>query len=366
MERQRLARLLLAALLPAGLCAAAHAQETKPAEAAAETAAGKPAEQAVEPAAAPVAAPPAAEKPAEPAAQPAAAQTTTPAAQQPAQKPAAAQAADKPAAAEKPAAEKPATRKPATAAAAGGPLKAAIAGAWRDPNNVARDTYRHPLETLQFFGVRPDQTVVEITPGSGWYSEILAPYLREKGRYVAAVVDPDTQTKDSSRAYYTKAKAGLEKKFADAPAQYAAVVVAAYDPFKPAFGPPASADVVLTFRNVHNWRSAGQAEVMFKGFFDVLKPGGTLGVVEHRAKGDVPADDKSGYVGQAQVIALAEAAGFRLESKSEINANPRDTKDYPKGVWTLPPTNQHDAADDAKYQAIGESDRMTLKFRKPR
>jgi len=391
MERQRLARLLLAAVLPAGLCAAAHAQETKPTEAAVEQAAEKPAEaaaaQAAPTAAAPAAVPTgpvqtgpdkpaeqAAPKPAEAAAAPAAAAPAAAApaaAPQAAEKPAAPaapQAAPKPAEkiAEKPAAEKPAARKPAAAAAAGSPLKAAIAGSWRDPNNVARDPYRHPAETLQFFGVRADQTVVEITPGSGWYSEILAPYLREKGRYVAAVVDPDSQTKDSARIYYTKAKSNLEKKFADAPLQYAAAVVAAYDPFKPAFGPPNSADVVLTFRNVHNWRSAGQAEVMFKGFFDVLKPGGTLGVVEHRAKADVPADDKSGYVGQAQVIAMAEAAGFRLEGKSEVNANPRDTKDYPKGVWTLPPTNQHDAADEAKYKAIGESDRMTLRFRKPR
>ncbi len=119
---------------------------------------------------------------------------------------------------------------------------------------------------------------------------------------------------------------------------------------------------MLTFRNVHNWRMAGQAEGMFKGFYQVLKPGGVLGVVEHRAKADVPADDKSGYVGQGQVIAMAEAAGFKLAGKSEVNANPRDSKDYPGGVWTLPPSNQHEAADDAKYQAIGESDRMTLKF----
>ncbi|WP_242690969.1 class I SAM-dependent methyltransferase [Lysobacter enzymogenes] len=358
MERKHLARLLLAALLPAGAGAVAHAQDNKPEPApAAEQAAAQPAEKPAQPAAAEVEKPAAAaaEKPAA-----AAAEQPAKAAEQPAEaKPAEAKPAEKPAA-------KPAAHKPAAAANTGSPLKNAIAGAWRDPGNVARDAYRHPLETLQFFGVRPDQTVVEITPGGGWYSEILAPYLREKGRYVAAVVDPDSQTKDSARAYYYKAKTGLEKKFADAPLQYAAAVVAAYDPFKPAFGPPASADVVLTFRNVHNWRSAGQAEVMFKGFFDVLKPGGTLGVVEHRAKADVPAEDKSGYVGTAQVIAMAEAAGFKLEGKSEINANPRDTKDYPNGVWTLPPTNQHDAADDAKYKAIGESDRMTLRFRKPR
>lgn len=270
--------------------------------------------------------------------------------------------AQKPAAKAKTAESAAKTAEPAANAA----LKKVIAGAWRDPKNVARDAYRHPLETLQFFGVRPDQTVIEITPGGGWYAEILAPYLYERGRYVAAVVDPDTQSEDGARKYYAKSKTNLESKFAGAPAQFDKAVVAAYDSYKPAFGPSASADVVLTFRNVHNWRSADQAEGMFKGFFDVLKPGGTLGVVEHRAKADVPANDKSGYVGQTQVIAMAEAAGFKLEAKSEVNANPRDTKDYPNGVWTLPPSNDHAAADAAKYKAIGESDRMTLRFRKPR
>ena len=316
MERQRLARLLLAALLP-GLAVAAYAQD-------------KPAQDK-----------PAAEKPAE--------ETSG--------------ASDKAKPATNKSKSKPAAAREAAGSAA---LKNAIAGSWRDPANVVRDGYRHPLETLTFFGLRADQTVVEITPGGGWYSEILAPYLADKGRYVAAVVDPDTQTKDSARKYYAKGKTTLEEKFKASPAQYGKVVVMPYDAYKPAFGAENSADLVLTFRNVHNWRSAGQAEVMFKGFFDVLKPGGVLGVVEHRAKADVPADDKTGYVGTAQVIALAEAAGFKLDGKSEINANPRDTKDYPNGVWTLPPVNQHDAADDAKYKAIGESDRMTLRFRKPR
>ncbi len=243
-------------------------------------------------------------------------------------------------------------------------LQQAVAGSWRDPANVARDRYRHPAETLAFFGVRPGQTVVEITPGGGWYAEILAPLLRGNGRYVAAVVDPGAVDPDD-RAYQQKSKSQLEAKFAAAPAQYDQAQVVAYDPKAPVFGAPGSADVVLTFRNVHNWRSAGQAEGMFRGFFAVLKPGGVLGVAEHRAKGDVGADDESGYVGQQQVIALAEAAGFRLDGQSEVNANPKDTKDYPGGVWTLPPTNRHDAADDAKYQAIGESDRMTLRFVKP-
>jgi predicted methyltransferase len=244
-------------------------------------------------------------------------------------------------------------------------LDAVVAGNWRDPANVARDGYRHPKETLNFFGLSPAQTVIEITPGGGWYSEILAPYLRDKGQYIAAVVDPASVAEGRSRDYQQKNKTALETKFSAASAQYGKAKVVGYDPKAAVFGPADSADLVLTFRNVHNWRSSGQAEGMFKGFFAVLKPGGVLGVVEHRAKADVPADDKSGYVGQAQVIAMAEAAGFKLQEKSEINANPRDTKDHPNGVWTLPPVNDHEAKDDAKYKAIGESDRMTLRFVKP-
>ena len=244
-------------------------------------------------------------------------------------------------------------------------LDSVVAGNWRDPANVARDGYRHPKETLNFFGLSPAQTVIEITPGGGWYSEILAPYLRDKGQYIAAVVDPASVAEGRSRDYQQKNKTALETKFGAASAQYGKAKVVGYDPKAAVFGPADSADLVLTFRNVHNWRSSGQAEGMFKGFFAVLKPGGVLGVVEHRAKADVPADDKSGYVGQAQVIAMAEAAGFKLQEKSEINANPRDTKDHPNGVWTLPPVNDHEAKDDAKYKAIGESDRMTLRFVKP-
>ncbi|HBZ47387.1 MAG TPA: methyltransferase [Stenotrophomonas sp.] len=241
-------------------------------------------------------------------------------------------------------------------------VQAAVDGKGRTPDNVKRDAYRHPAQTLSFFGVEPGKTVVEITPGGGWYSEILAPLLRDKGTYVAAVVDPMAVAEGKARDYQQRGRDGLEKKFAGTPALYDKAKIVGYDPKAPKFGPDNSADVVLTFRNVHNWRSANQAEGMFKGFYSVLKPGGVLGVVEHRAKADVPADDKSGYVGQAQVIAMAEAAGFKLAGSSEINANPRDTKDHPNGVWTLPPVNNHDAADDAKYEAIGESDRMTLRF----
>lgn len=245
-------------------------------------------------------------------------------------------------------------------------LDSALAGDWRSAENRARDQYRHPRETLAFFGVRPEQTVIEITPGSGaWYAEVLAPYLRDNGRYIAAMVDPASVAEGRGRDYQTSQRDGLQARFDAAPAQFDRARMVSYDPKAPRFGPSNSADVVLTFRNVHNWRSSGQAEGMFKGFYDVLRPGGVLGVVEHRAKADVPADDRSGYVGTAQVIALAQAAGFRVDGSSEVNANPKDTRDHPDGVWMLPPANRHTPADAAKYAAIGESDRMTLRFVKP-
>ncbi|MBB5738043.1 putative methyltransferase [Xanthomonas arboricola] len=255
--------------------------------------------------------------------------------------------------------------KPADSASLPAPdaaLQKAIDGNWRDRVYVQRDVYRHPGQTLAFFGIKPTQIVIEITPGGGWYSEILAPYLRDKGRYVAAVVDPAAVPEGRGRDSAQRGRDELEKKFAAKPEVYGKPSFVSYVPKTPSFGVDNSADLVLTFRNVHNWRMAGNADAMFAGFYKVLKPGGVLGVVEHRAKADVAADDKSGYVGQAQLIAMAEAAGFKLAGKSEVNANPRDTKDYAGGVWTLPPSNNHDKADDAKYKAIGESDRMTLKF----
>lgn len=251
----------------------------------------------------------------------------------------------------------------ATAAATDPRLDEMLAGAWRAPANVARDPYRHPRETLDFFGIRSGQTVVEISPGGGWYAEILAPLLGEG--YVGAVIDPAAYPEGRSRDYYAGAKSGLEELFAGNPELFGQARVLAFDPNAPVFGPAGSADAVLTFRNVHNWRSAGTAEAMFEGFFEVLRPGGVLGVVEHRAAADVADDDRSGYVGQEQVVALATAAGFRLDAASDINANPRDTRDHPNGVWTLPPTNRHDEQDRETYQAIGESDRMTLRFIRP-
>ena len=225
-----------------------------------------------------------------------------------------------------------------------------------------RDRYRHPLETLQFFGIENDMTVVEIWPGGGWYSEILAPFLAARGRYIAAQY-PDTP---SAPDYQKQTLAAYRKAIAAHPELYSRVTVSAIGApnfWQPA--PPNSADLVLTFRNVHNWRMAKQAEGMFAGFFAVLKKGGTLGVVEHRAAKDVAEDDRSGYVSEAQVIALATKAGFKLDARSEVNANPKDTKDYPGGVWTLPPTYGQGDKDRAKYEAIGESDRMTLRFVKP-
>lgn len=246
-------------------------------------------------------------------------------------------------------------------------LDAAIAGPWREAKNVARDPHRHPAQTLAFFGVRPTDTVIEITPGGGWYSEILAPYLRE-GRYLAALNDPAAMPEGRARDSATTGRSNYQAFLARHPAQYDRAQVLVFDPKAPRFGADGAADVVLTFRNVHNWVGAGTVQGYFDGFFRALKPGGVLGVVDHRAKPgtDLETMKKSGYLTEALVIDYATRAGFVLEARSEVNANPRDTADHPNGVWTLPPTNRHEAADAAKYRAIGESDRMTLRFRKPR
>ena len=235
-------------------------------------------------------------------------------------------------------------------------LDAVLGGSWRSAPNKARDIYRHPKATLQFFGLQPDQTVIEITPGAGWYSEILAPLLRDNGHYIAAVTDNSAEAKQNV--------ATLRAKFAADPAEYGKATIATFNPQTPVLGPAASADMVLTLRNVHNWTMAGTAPAMFKAFFAVLKPGGVLGVVDHRAASGATLDSvkESGYLPTDYVIKLATEAGFKLDEQSEINANPKDTKDYPKGVWTLPPTLTLGDQDRAKYLAIGESDRMTLRF----
>jgi predicted methyltransferase len=253
----------------------------------------------------------------------------------------------------------------AVAADAQDPLAAAIASPSRTAKFTARDQYRHPLETLRFFGLRPDQTVVEIWPGSGWYMEILAPYLAAKGKYYAAIEAPDVpgaskETKDNAAA--------LRKRIADDPAHLGKVIITQlHPPQLTQICPPGTADVVLTFRNVHNWLETGQQQAQFNAFFKALKPGGVLGVVEHRAKPGTTLEQmrKSGYMDADYVKKLATTAGFRFDAESPVNNNPKDTKDYPEGVWTLPPTLTLGDKDKDKYLAIGESDRMTLRFVKP-
>lgn len=241
-------------------------------------------------------------------------------------------------------------------------LDSALAGSWRSTANRARDVYRHPKATLQFFGVRPDQTIIEITPGSGWYSEILAPLLKDNGRYVAAVQAPAGPDAEAARD-----KSALRRKFAGDAAEYGKAQFVEFDPKAPVFGAPNSADLVLTFRNVHNWVMADTAPAMFKAFFTVLRPGGILGVVDHRAEEGATLDavKRSGYLPTTYVVKLATNAGFVFDGSSEVNANAKDTRDHPKGVWTLPPTLALGDKDRAKYLGIGESDRMTLRFVKP-
>lgn len=242
-------------------------------------------------------------------------------------------------------------------------LDQVIGGDWRPAEQRARDRYRHPKETLAFFELRPDQTVIEITPGGGWYAQILAPLLRDDGHYVAAEKQPSADTEARSD------DSALRKLFAAHPAQFGQAAIVRFDPRAPVLGPPGSADRVLTFRNVHNWAMDGSAQAMFKAFYTVLKPGGVLGIVDHRADADAGAtlDEvrDSGYLPVDYVAKLATEAGFVLEGRSEINANPRDDHDHPKGVWTLPPTLALGDQDKDKYLAIGESDRMTLRFVKP-
>lgn len=234
----------------------------------------------------------------------------------------------------------------------------AVADTHRPPANRLRDTYRHPVQTLTFFDVKPSQTVVEFLPSGGWYTEILAPLLHDKGHYIALAGNTP------------KAQDGVTKLIAGGGARYTGATTASIDT---ATGKntiaPGSADVVLTFRNVHNLIFAGPdtAPRVFAAFFKMLKPGGTLGVVDHRLaeSRDSALEQSSGYLKRSTIVKLATAAGFRLAGESQINANPKDKADYPKGVWTLPPTLQEGEKDRARYIAIGESDRMTLKFVKP-
>jgi predicted methyltransferase len=239
-----------------------------------------------------------------------------------------------------------------------GKASAAIEAAVRDPQrseaNRQRDQYRHPAETLAFFGVKPTDTLVEFSPGGGWYTEILAPLVKGKGRYVALV--------------NARGVEGTQKMLASKQAWFGATTVATIDGATGTSTVPAgSADVVLTFRNVHNLLMGDDPKVAaraFKAFHAMLKPGGTLGVVDHRLPEtmDTALEKKSGYIKRSTVMRLAQAAGFRLADESPVNANAKDTHDHPNGVWTLPPSFALKDVDRAKYAAIGESDRFTLKF----
>ena len=251
---------------------------------------------------------------------------------------------------------------PAAAAVDTKALEQAANGTHRSDRHKARNIYRHPVETLSFFGMTPGMTVVEITPGgSGWYTEVLAPYLRNQGKLYAAGYDPEDEDE-----YYRRNAKTLTDKLAKETALYDRVTVTVFDPpNKLDAAPPASADLVLTFRNLHNWLQNDHAEAALSAMYTVLKPGGVLGVVQHRAAESAELDAGTGYVPQAVVIRMAAGIGFEFAGSSEVNANPKDTKDYLEGVWTLPPTYELGDIRKEHYTKIGESDRMTLKFVKP-
>ena len=239
-------------------------------------------------------------------------------------------------------------------------LKAAIASPQRTPENVARDVWRHPYETLSFFGIKPDQTVVEFIPGGGWYTEILGPYLHDHGHLTVAGSDPASPGGQRQ-----------QKRFDARPAVFERVKAGVLDAQGGRFdyAAPGSVDLVLTFRNTHNWANLGDDAVraVFKSAFVALKPGGVFGLTDHRLPENREQDAKAstGYLHQSYVIRMAESVGFKFAGSSEINANPKDKADHENGVWALPPTYENKDKDRATYEAIGESDRMTLKFVKP-
>jgi predicted methyltransferase len=241
-------------------------------------------------------------------------------------------------------------------------LVSLVAGPQRSEQNRVRDPYRHPAETLEFFGLRDNETVVEIWPGgSGWWTEILAPYLAAHGTLYEALPNPAASNEARS------GNAAFAAKMAASPALYGKVIATTLDGDHEKIAPDGTADLVLTFRNLHDWVPKGTAEGALRVFYRALKPGGVLGIEDHRAATDRPQDPevKSGYLREDYTIALVESVGFKFAGRSEVNANPKDTKDYSAGVWTLPPTLRLKDQDRAKYVAIGESDRYTLKFVKP-
>ncbi len=238
-------------------------------------------------------------------------------------------------------------------------LQTILTSSHRSEQNRLRDKYRHPAQTLEFFGLRPNMTVVELWPGNGWYTEILAPFLAPKGQLIVTNFTPST----------SKPALALQEKLAANPEVFGKVKVAQINPPNElTLAPENSVDMVVTFRNIHNWAKAGYAEQVYAAAYKALKPGGILGVEEHRGLKGISLQEsiKTGYMSEDGVIAAVEKAGFKLVGKSEINANPKDTKDYPGGVWTLPPTLSQGEKDRQRFLTIGESDRMTLKFVKPK
>ena len=236
-------------------------------------------------------------------------------------------------------------------------LKGAVASEDRTPKNTLRDSSRNPIETLSFFGIESDMVVIELSPGGGWYTEILANYIHYPGTLIAA-----HWSKDSEIAYYRRGRANFEKKMSNNPMYGRVEIVDLYSEL----AEENSVDAVLTFRNLHNWLGPNLDNI-FSNTFKSLKPGGVFGIVEHRAKPGTSMEmmKKSGYVTEAHAIKIAKKHGFELAAKSEINANSKDTADHPKGVWTLPPNYRLKDKDREKYSDIGESDRMTLLFKKP-
>jgi predicted methyltransferase len=243
-------------------------------------------------------------------------------------------------------------------------LQHAVDGPWRSAANKARDRYRHPIETLEFFGLRPDMTVIELEPGGGWYTEILAPVLHDRGHLIEAT-PPATEGKPFMRHMAQ----GFADKLKSNPAVYGNVTTVPFaPPSQLKLGPPASADMVLTFRNAHDWLngSPGELAAIFKAAYEVLKPGGVLGVTEHRARAYADPLQSSRTlhrITEDYMIEVGLKAGFRLGGVSDVNANPKDPETV--NVHQLPPDLAGPAGDRARMQAIGESDRMTLKFVKP-
>jgi len=253
-------------------------------------------------------------------------------------------------------------------------IERAMLGDHRSEANKARNVYRHPVGTLTFLGLQDGMTVMEIWPGGGWYTEVLAPVIRHHGQLIVAGYDPDVPGQPE---YRYRLQANLLDMFSAHPEVYDQVAAMPFSPPTSAsLGAADSIDLVLTFRNTHGWISDGIAEAVFAEFARVLKPGGILGVVQHRAAANVdPAKSaETGYVPEAAVVELARKAGLYLEARSEANANPRDSRDYEGGVWSLPPglgmcqdieAEAEISACNERFMAIGESDRMTLRFRKP-